>query len=149
VRIKGIDDVLIRFAQCCQPVPGDPIVGYISRGRGVIVHRSDCPNLQQFSPARLVTVSWEGEETALYPATIKIVCDNELGVLAKITGLLAKEGVNIESGHFQSSVAGRTEIILNVQVTDSSHLYRCLEELTQLQAVHEAIRTSSKEAAVH
>jgi GTP pyrophosphokinase len=145
VRIKGIDDILIRFAQCCQPVPGDPIVGYISRGRGVIVHRSDCPNIQHFSPARLVTVTWEGEESALYPATIKIVCDNQMGVLAQITELLAREGVNIESGHFQSSVENRTEIFLNLQISDSSHLYRCLEELTELPAIHEAIRTSSKE----
>jgi len=146
VRIKGIDDIMIRFAQCCQPVPGDPIVGYISRGRGVIVHRSDCPNLQQFSPARLVTVSWEGEESALYPATIKIVCNNEKGVMAQITDLLAREGVNIESGNFQSSVEGKTEIFFNLQISDSSHLYRCLEELTELSAVHEAIRTGSKEA---
>jgi GTP pyrophosphokinase len=145
VRIKGIDDILIRFAQCCQPVPGDPIVGYISRGRGVIVHRSDCPNIQHFSPARLVTVTWEGEESALYPATIKIVCDNQKGVLAQITELLAREGVNIESGHFQSSVENRTEIFLNLHISDSSHLYRCLEELTELTAIHEAIRTSSKE----
>lgn len=145
VRIKGIDDILIRFAQCCQPVLGDPIVGYISRGRGVIVHRSDCPNIQHFSPARLVTVTWEGEESALYSATIKIVCDNQKGVLADITDLLAREGVNIESGHFQSSVENRTEIFLNLQISDSSHLYRCLEELTELPAVHEAVRTSSKE----
>jgi GTP pyrophosphokinase len=147
VRIKGIDDVLIRFAQCCQPVPGDPIIGYISRGRGVIVHRSDCPNIQHFSPARLVTVTWEGEESALFPATIRIVCDNKKGVLAQITDLLAREGVNIESGHFHSSVEGRTDIYLNLQISDSSHLYRCLEELTELKAVHEAVRTSSKESA--
>jgi GTP pyrophosphokinase len=69
-----------------------------------------------------------------------------MGVLAQITDLLAREGVNIESGHFESSVEGRTDIYLNVKISDSSHLYKCLEELTELQAVHEAIRTSSKEA---
>jgi GTP pyrophosphokinase len=145
VSIKGVDDVLIRFAQCCQPVPGDPIIGYISRGRGVIVHTTDCPNVAQFAPARLLNVAWASEEKdTVYPATIKVLSKNQPGVMAQISSQLAEQDVNIESGHFSSNLEGKTEIILNVEVNDSSHLYRTLENLNRLDNVLEAIRTSSK-----
>ncbi|MFP4586633.1 MAG: RelA/SpoT family protein [Desulfohalobiaceae bacterium] len=145
VSIKGVDDVLIRFAHCCQPVPGDPIIGYISRGRGVIVHTTDCPNVAQLAPARLLHVSWAGEEKdTVFPATIKVLSKNLPGVMAQISYQLAQEDVNIESGHFSSDLEGKTEIILNVEVNDSSHLYRTLENLNKLENVLEAIRTSSK-----
>jgi GTP pyrophosphokinase len=127
-------------------VPGDPIVGYISRGRGVIVHRADCANVKQFAPARLVNVSWAGDENVVYPATIKLLCTNKKGVMAEIAGLLSNEDVNIESGTFSSAVDGRTQIILNIEVNDSAHLYRTIEKLSQLEHVQEAVRTSSKEA---
>lgn len=145
VSIKGVDDLMIRFAQCCQPVPGDPIIGYISRGRGVIVHTTDCPNVAQFAPARLLNVSWAGEgKDTVYPATIKVLSKNLPGVMAKISSLLAQEEVNIESGHFTSDLEGKTEIILNIEVNDSSHLYRTLENLNKMDNVLEATRTSSK-----
>ena len=88
VSIKGVDDVMIRFANCCQPVPGDPIVGYISRGKGIVVHTADCKNVQQFSSYRLINVSWDGVEETVYPASIKVICRNEKGVLAEISRLL-------------------------------------------------------------
>ncbi len=144
ISIKGVDEVLIRFAKCCQPVPGEPIVGYISRGRGVIVHAADCPNVHQFAPARLVNVSWASEANDVFPASIKLLCKNEKGILAEISNLLAYENVNIESGHFRSNVDGRTEVIMNISVNDSSHLYRTIEKLNQMDSVYEAIRTVDK-----
>lgn len=145
IKIKGVDDVLVRFAKCCQPVPGDPIVGYISRGRGVIVHAADCHNVRQFSPARLVNVSWADEADNVFPASIKVLCKNEKGVMAKVAGLLDQEEVNLESGNFSSDVEGKLKLLLNVEVNDSSHLYRAIDKLSQLENVLEAIRTSHKE----
>ncbi|MCF8105070.1 MAG: bifunctional (p)ppGpp synthetase/guanosine-3',5'-bis(diphosphate) 3'-pyrophosphohydrolase [Desulfohalobiaceae bacterium] len=144
VSIKGVDDVMIRFANCCQPVPGDPIVGYISRGKGVVVHTADCKNVMQFSSYRLINVSWDGEAEAVYPATIKVVCRNQKGVLADISSLLTSEDVNIQSGHFYSNIEGKTEIYLHIEVNDSTHLYRMLEHLSLLDPVQEAYRTTSK-----
>ncbi len=144
VSVKGVDDVMIRFANCCQPVPGDPIVGYISRGKGIVVHTADCKNVQQFSSYRLINVSWDGVEESVYPASIKVVCRNEKGVLAEISHLLTDEDVNIQSGQFASNVEDKTEIALNIEVNDSAHLYRTLEKLTKLDSVVEASRTSSK-----
>ncbi len=144
VSVKGVDDLLIRFAQCCQPVPGDPIVGYISRGRGVIVHREDCVNVRQLSPARLVNVSWSNQADNVYPATIKMLCQNRKGILAEISNLMADEDVNIESGEFRSDVEGKTEVVMNIEVNDSTHLYQTLDKLSHLQSVYEAIRLSNK-----
>lgn len=144
VSIKGVDDVLIRFAQCCQPVPGDPIVGYISRGRGVIVHTADCKNVKQFNPNRVVNVSWDHRADKVFPATIKIVCKNLKGMMAEIADLLAKKDINIESGSFSSDVEDKTEIFFNLKVNDTSHLYKTIDQLSNLDNVLEAIRTSKQ-----
>jgi GTP diphosphokinase / guanosine-3',5'-bis(diphosphate) 3'-diphosphatase len=140
VRIKGVDDILVQFARCCNPVPGDAIVGYISRGRGVTVHTSNCPNVSLFEPERLLHVSWEGEKEQSFPTVIKIVCRNLTGVLSEITGILAEEKVNIDSGTFRSNIDGTSEIVLTVEVHDTSHLYRAIEQLSGVDAVMEVSR---------
>jgi GTP pyrophosphokinase len=140
IRIQGVDNVLVRYAQCCNPLPGDSIVGYISRGRGVTIHTHDCPNVQGFEPERLLRVSWEGEEERPYPARMRILAKNIKGVLGKISLLLAEEGVNIDSGAIHSSVDGTTEILFTVEVTDASHLYRTMERISTVDAVIEVKR---------
>ncbi|MFP4315772.1 MAG: RelA/SpoT family protein [Desulfovibrionales bacterium] len=145
VSIKGVDDVLVHFARCCNPVPGDPIVGYISRGRGVTVHASDCPNISRFEPERLLTVFWEGEKEKSYPTVMKIVCRNLTGVLSEIASILAEEKINIASGSFKSHVDGTSEIVFTVEVQDTSHLYKALNRLSKLETIIEVTRTSSRQ----
>ncbi|WP_243363361.1 RelA/SpoT family protein [Fundidesulfovibrio terrae] len=140
IRIKGVDNVLVSFAGCCTPLPGDPVVGYISRGRGVIVHTHDCPNLSSLEPERLLQVSWEGQEDKPYPAKIAILAHNKKGVLAKISAILSDDGVNIDSGTFNSNVDGRTEIVMTVEVKDASHLYRAIEHVQKLKEIIEVKR---------
>ncbi|MFW5722310.1 MAG: RelA/SpoT family protein [Desulfohalobiaceae bacterium] len=142
VVIKGVDDVLLRFAKCCNPLPGDPIVGYISHGRGVTVHTTDCPNLESMEPERFLDVSWAGQETEALPAKIRITARNAPGVLGEIASLLAREGVNIDAGNFQSTVDGLTEIHFTVAVNNASLLYRALEKLNSLGPVLEATRST-------
>ena len=143
ISLKGVDDVLVRFAQCCNPLPGDPIVGYISRGRGVTVHTLDCPNVQNMEPERILDVSWDDGTKQPFPAKIKMVCRNEKGVLGLVSNLLADEDVNIDSGKFQSDVAGNSELLLQVEVKDSSHLYQTIEKLSRLKPVLEVVRLTS------
>jgi GTP pyrophosphokinase len=143
VRIKGVDNVLVRFAKCCNPLPGDAITGYISRGRGVTVHTSDCPNVNNMEPERLLSISWEGQEERPYPARISIICKNQAGMLAKISLLLSQEGVNIDSGSIHSNVDGNTELAFTVEVRDSTHLYRTIDKLNSLESVLEVHRTTS------
>lgn len=140
VRIKGVGDVLVRFAQCCNPLPGDPILGYISRGRGVTIHTSDCHNVQEMEPERKIEVFWESEMDKSFPAKIKIICENKKGVLAKISTLLTKEDVNIDSGSFRSDVDGKSELLFTLMVHDSSHLYNSIGKVRKLKEVVEVTR---------
>jgi len=140
IRIKGVDNVLVSFAGCCTPLPGEPVTGYISRGRGVIVHTHDCPNLARLDPERLVPVSWEGQENNPYPAKISVLVNNHKGVLAEISQILSNDAVNIDSGSFNSTVDGHTEMVLTVEVRDSSHLYQALDHLRKLPDVIEVKR---------
>jgi GTP pyrophosphokinase len=135
VRIQGVDNVLVRLAQCCNPVPGDPIVGYISRGRGVVVHTHDCPNVRNLEAERLLHVSWEGEKEQPYPAGLSILAKNQKGVLGKISQVLADEGVNIDSGTIHSNVDSTTTLVFRIEVRDSSHLYRTIDRLSRLEQV--------------
>ena len=135
VRIQGVDNVLVRLAQCCNPVPGDAIVGYISRGRGVVVHTHDCPNVRNLEAERLIQVNWEGEKEQPYPAGLSILAKNQKGVLGKISQVLAEEGVNIDSGTIHSNVDSTTQLVFRIEVRDSSHLYRTIERISRLEQV--------------
>ncbi|WP_028575786.1 RelA/SpoT family protein [Desulfonatronovibrio hydrogenovorans] len=140
VRIKGVGDVLVRFAQCCNPLPGDPIIGYISRGRGVTIHTANCHNVHEMEPERKIEVFWESEMDKSFPAKIKIICQNKKGVLAKISTLLTKEDVNIDSGTFKSNVDGKSELVFTIMVNDSAHLYSSIGRVRKLKEVVEVTR---------
>jgi GTP pyrophosphokinase len=142
IKLSGVDDVLVRFATCCNPLPGEPIVGYISRGRGVTIHASDCPNLKDLESERLVTVSWDGVEDKPYPAKIRIVCRNFKGALSQVTALLTHDDVNIDSGAFHSNVDGNAVMEFTVEVTNLTQLYGVLEKIRHVDAVTEAVRVS-------
>ncbi|GAB6176295.1 bifunctional (p)ppGpp synthetase/guanosine-3',5'-bis(diphosphate) 3'-pyrophosphohydrolase [Desulfobaculum senezii] len=146
IRIHGVDDVLIRFAKCCNPLPGEPIIGYISRGKGVTVHTTDCPNMGKMEPERLINISWESDQDRPYPAKVKIVCKNEPGMLATICSKLTEQGANIDSGSFKSNVDGNSELLFTIEVRDSAHLYRTLDNLSAVHHVVEAVRLATKGA---
>ena len=149
ISIKGVGDILTKLARCCNPVPGDPIVGFSSRGRGVIVHRADCASVATMEPERLLTVFWEGREddSAPFPARLRTVAVNKRGMLAKVAGVIDSEGANIESGHIRALVDGNSEFELLVEVSDVAHLFRIMGKLRNIESVHEVLRvtTSSSE----
>ncbi|MDR3641583.1 MAG: bifunctional (p)ppGpp synthetase/guanosine-3',5'-bis(diphosphate) 3'-pyrophosphohydrolase [Humidesulfovibrio sp.] len=142
IRITGVDDVLLRFASCCNPLPGEPIVGYVSRGRGVTIHAADCVNLKELEPERLVSVSWDGVEDKPYPAKIRIVCRNFKGALSQVTALLTSDDVNIYAGSFQSNVDGNAVMEFTVEVTNLTQLYGVLDKIRNVESVTEAVRVS-------
>lgn len=143
VGISGVDGVLMRFAQCCNPVPGDPIVGYISRGQGVTVHRADCPNVANMEMERLISVHWEGEqEEKPYEAGIFIIARNEKGTLAPIAQSLADAAINIMSLTVKAQVDGRSSMHLVVEVRNASQLYDVIESIRRLPNILEVVRDS-------
>ncbi len=142
IKISGVDDVLLRFASCCNPLPGEPIIGYISRGRGVTIHAADCANLKDLEPERLLTVSWDGVEDKPYPAKIRITCRNFKGALAQVTALLTSDDVNIDSGTFHSNVDGNAVMEFTVEVKNLNQLYSVLAKIREVPSVNEAVRVS-------
>ncbi len=141
VVIQGMRDVMVRYAKCCNPVPGDAIVGYISRGRGVAIHTSDCPTIQEMEPERLIAVQWEGGEDSMpYPARIRIVAKNAKGVLGVIATALGEENVNIESGSVRSLMENKAELDFVVEVKDTVHLYHVIDKLRSLENIEEVSR---------
>ena len=143
ITVRGVEDMLVRIARCCNPVPGDSIVGFVSRGRGVIVHTATCPNILDLEPDRLVSVQWDGHETEPFPVRIHIVAHNQKGTLADIAIVLRDEDVNIENCILESTVDGRSEMEMLVQVRDVAHLYHVMDRLRHLPTVIEALRKTA------
>ena len=140
VGVAGVDGVLMRFAKCCSPIPGDPIVGYISRGQGITVHRADCPNVPNMEPERLISVHWEGEEEKPYAAGIFIIADNVRGTLAPVAQALADAEINIDELNVKSTVEGRSHMRLKVEVRNATQLYDIIERIRKLPNILEVVR---------
>ena len=145
VSISGIDGVLMRFAQCCNPVPGDAIVGYISRGVGITVHRRDCPNVANMEMERLINVYWDGEEEKPYEAGIFVIAKNEQGALANIAQAIARNGVNISGLSMNSTLDGRAKMKFQVEVRNATQLYKLIEDVRAMPSVLEVIRESESD----
>lgn len=145
VSLSGVDGVLMRFAKCCNPVPGDPIIGYISRGLGISVHRMDCANVPNMEPERLITVHWDGEEDKPYLARVHVRCKHERGVLAQVTQLLAQKNVNIDALNTRVLVDGKAEVDLTLEVSNTSQLYQIIEALRGLPPILEVLRATGEE----
>ena len=98
ITVEGIDNILVRFAKCCNPIPGDEIIGYITKGRGVAVHRKDCPNSNlenEYFKNRIVNVSWETSKVASFEAEIQIVTEDRRGIINDITHTVAVEKISL------------------------------------------------------
>jgi guanosine-3',5'-bis(diphosphate) 3'-pyrophosphohydrolase len=108
VRVKGIDDLLVRLARCCNPVPGDEIVGFVTRGRGVSVHRADCPNARDLikQAERIIAVEWDVDTTTTYQVEVFIEARDRTGLLRDVTLALAEAGVNVLSANIATDRQG-------------------------------------------
>jgi len=135
VEIGGLDDVLVRFGKCCNPVPGDEIIGFITRGKGVTVHTSDCQFAQESDPERRVDVAWSRGKTSVLPVKIRVLCHDVKGILATITLAITNCEANIASAQIQSTIDQRGENIFEVNVTDLSHLQKVMNSLMKIKGV--------------
>ena len=144
VRISGIGDLLTQIAQCCKPLPNDPITGYITRGRGVSIHRADCRNvlnLARSERARLIDVAWSGGVEESYPVEIAVEAYDRKGLLRDVTAVVSNEAVNIVA--IESRTDARAHIVdmrVTVEVRDIEQLSRMLDRLAQLPNVSDCRR---------
>ena len=135
VEIGGLDDVLVRFGKCCNPVPGDEIIGFITRGKGVTVHAADCQFALESDPERRVDVAWSKFKTAVLPVKIRVLCHDVKGILATISLAITNCEANIASAQIQSTIDQRGENIFEVNVTDLAHLQKVMNSLMKIKGV--------------
>ena len=146
IRIAGVDDVLVRLSKCCSPVPGDPIMGYVTIGKGVSVHRADCPNVAYMSatPERILQASWADVETATHSVDVEVEAVDRSGLLQDVMGVCSEYKTSA------SSVTARVKrdsalISLTLQISNLDHLHRVLEKLRTLRDVRNVYRVTKRE----
>jgi GTP pyrophosphokinase len=143
VLVKGSPDVLTKMARCCTPVPGDEIVGFITRGEGVSVHRGDCKNVKSLNPQRVVEVSWSEDSRGVFMVQIQIEALDRSGLLSDVTRVLSENHVNILSAAVST---GRDRVALSrfvFEMADPSHLDHLLNQVRKIEAVYEVSRVKS------
>jgi GTP pyrophosphokinase len=140
VLVKGVDDILIKFGKCCQPVPGDPIVGYITRGFGVTVHRTNCVNALRMNPERQIEVAWSDQLSETYPVKIRIISQDRMGLLADLVGNISKLGANILSAKTETRENKVVDSSFTIGVEDTTHLERILAAIKKVKQVQEVKR---------
>jgi guanosine-3',5'-bis(diphosphate) 3'-pyrophosphohydrolase len=134
IRIQGMDNMLVRFAQCCNPVPGDPVTGWITRGRGVSVHRRGCPRVLELDPERRVQVSWADDVHVDLPVSLRVMTDDRAGILASVSSVFSANGVSISEASCLSK-DGRAENMFHFRVGDIDRLREIMRGVAKLKGV--------------
>jgi GTP diphosphokinase / guanosine-3',5'-bis(diphosphate) 3'-diphosphatase len=145
VLVRGAPDILVKLAKCCTPVPGDPIVGFVTRGSGVSVHRDDCANVGALrdEPDRMIDVEWAPTSTSVFLVQIQVEALDRSGLLSDITRVLSENHVNILSANVSTS-SDRLAISRYVfEMGDTVHLDRLLNSVRRIDAVYDVYRVST------
>lgn len=145
--VKGIADLSVRFSKCCSPVPGDEIVGFVTRGRGISIHRTDCVNmmnLPEMERARLIDAEWEAPENTgeKYVAEIKIFANNRNGLLADISKALTEKNINILSMNTRTSKQGLATLQTTFEIQSREELNRVIDKIRGIESVLDIERTT-------
>jgi len=141
VRVGGVDDVLVRFGKCCEPLPGERILGFITRGRGVTVHAVDCPRVLDSDPQRRVEVVWEKGSAAPRAVSIDVVCIDETGILAAMSKAISSTGVGISRAQVRGAVDGRATNTFEIVVSDVDELNRVIRSLSKVRGIMRVARS--------
>jgi guanosine-3',5'-bis(diphosphate) 3'-pyrophosphohydrolase len=151
--VKGIDDVMVYRARCCNPIRGEEIMGYITRGKGVAVHSNRCPNLPGLlvNPERLIEVEWmkaDAKHESAYPVTMRLVTEDRPGMVADVTQAIAGVGTNIRDIRASLDDEGRGQLVLTAEIFDLKHLERIIGALKSVRGVMDVERASGEPVPV-
>ena len=147
ITVKGIHDVAVRFSKCCSPLPGDEIVGFVTRGRGVSIHRTDCVNvihLPEIETSRLIDAEWEESEEGLsetYVAEIKIFANNRNGLLADVSKALTEKNINILALNTRANKQNVATMAITFEISGKDELIRVIDKMRQIDGVVDIERT--------
>jgi GTP pyrophosphokinase len=150
IRIAGVDDVLVRLSKCCSPVPGDPIMGFVTIGRGVSVHRADCPNTAYMNeaPERILEAEWLDASKLQHAVDIEIEANDRSGLLQDVLGVAAELKTQISSVNARAKRDKSALISLTAQISDLEHLQKLLHKLKAIKDVRNVWRVTKREARV-
>lgn len=145
--VRGVEDVMVRFARCCNPLPGDDIDGFITHGQGVSVHAVGCPNLLHIDRDRRIEVAWDKKTRTTRPVNIQVVCKNEKGLLAEMTKAINTADANISSADIRTSQDDKAVCTFEVEVSDLNHLKNIIASIKKIKKVIkvERLKTLSKD----
>ena len=140
ILVKGLDDILVRFAKCCNPLPGDPVVGYITRGQGVTAHRTSCPHALNMDHERRIELEWAPETKELYPVSIHVLCDDKMGLLASITAAISEGAANILDASVKTRADKRADCYFTISVSGADQLENVIKSVKKIRHVIKASR---------
>jgi GTP pyrophosphokinase len=135
VQVGGQSDVMVRFARCCAPIPGDDVVGFVTRGRGVTVHVADCPKTFELDPSRRIDVAWQPEAEAPRSIKVRVRSEDRPGLLATVTKTIAARGINIGGARITTTPDKLAEHTFEVWVHDVDTLNGVMKELSKIKGV--------------
>ncbi|NLM26478.1 MAG: bifunctional (p)ppGpp synthetase/guanosine-3',5'-bis(diphosphate) 3'-pyrophosphohydrolase [Firmicutes bacterium] len=137
ISIKGVDNLLVRFSKCCSPVPGDKIIGYVTRGRGVSIHRVDCPNIKEIADdkERQIEVFWNTDETDSYPVEIEVRAIDRVNLLTSIMSTISEGKTNIEAVNARTGKGNDAIINLVLDIKDVEHMNAIINRIRQVEGV--------------
>lgn len=144
IKVEGVDNILVKFSRCCNPVPGDKIVGYITRGRGVSIHREDCPNVKLYDDERLMDVKWEGLNAASFPVELEISAYDRSGMLSEIINIVGDMKTTIDAVNARATKSGIAVIVIILEINDKQHLENIMQKLRKVRGVFEVRRSMSQ-----
>jgi guanosine-3',5'-bis(diphosphate) 3'-pyrophosphohydrolase len=142
ILITGAERGVLSFGNCCYPVPGDEIFGYLSSGKGIVVHRVECPNAPEYrkTPERIVAIGWDREVSGDYRARLRIVVDNKPGVLATVAAAIAERDSNIENVEYQERDQQTSTLMFTIEVRNRKHLAAVMRRVRNAPVVHAVYR---------
>ena len=145
VQVKGARDLLMQLSRCCNPVPGDRILGYITRGRGLTIHAVDCPNLEalDYDRERLVDVEWDTATPGQHAVKVAVIAEDKTGVLANVSSAIAESHANISRAEITTREDRKAELDFVVEIADTTHLSRVLKAIERVDGVITARRVRS------
>ncbi|HWA41476.1 MAG TPA: ACT domain-containing protein, partial [Gemmatimonadales bacterium] len=140
IKIQGVDGLMVRYAQCCQPLPGEPVVGYVTQGRGISIHRADCPNLLTLpSSDRRVEIDWQEAEGESFAVRLAVSGDDRRGLYADLMQVISASGTNIRAAEIHSK-DGTMFGSVTLEVDNLPHLTRVLKAMRKVKGVAEVER---------
>jgi GTP pyrophosphokinase len=143
IKVEGIENIMVHYARCCTPIKGDPVIGFITRGRGLTIHRANCPKILELDTERRIDVSWDDQTAPMRPIFIRVTTDDRGGMLAEISAVFSKMNINISEANCKADGNGQAVNTFKCGIADLDQLKRVLKTLEAIKGVHSVERARS------